>query len=191
MDRVRTVFFFLLLVSGMAVAAGMYRWTDENGKIHYTDTPPPVTARSVEKRKLGDQPGSGPVPYEVQQAVKKYPVTLFNSDCGASCTDAKALLAKRGVPFTENIPDTNPAAAEALRKITGGELLVPVLVVGTDTIKGFEEGQWNAVLDMAGYPKSAYQSRSAGRQAPVTATGKPEPAGASVPAVPAPGAARP
>lgn len=175
----------------MAVAAGMYRWTDENGKIHYTDTPPPVTARTAEQRKLGDQPGSGPVPYEIQQAVKKYPVTLFNSDCGAACIDAKALLGKRGVPFTEKIPEKNPADAEALRKITGGELLVPVLVVGTDTVKGFEEGQWNTMLDMAGYPKSAYQPRSPARLAPVSATGKPVPAGASVPAVPLPGAARP
>lgn len=186
MDRMRAALFFLMLLSGMAVAAGMYRWTDEHGKIHYTDTPPPLTARTAEERKLGDKPGSGPVPYEIQQAVKKYPVTLFNSDCGAACVDAKALLGKRGVPFTEKIPEKNPTDAEALRKMTGGELLVPVLVVGTDTVKGFEEGQWNAMLDMAGYPKTSHLSRLPARPAPVAGAGAPEPA---IPA-PLPGTAR-
>lgn len=186
MDRIRAALFLLMLVSGMAVAAGMYRWTDENGKVHYTDTPPPLTARTAEARKLGDKPGSGPVPYEIQQAVKKYPVTLFNSDCGAACTDGKALLDKRGIPFTEKIPEKNPADAEVLRKITGGELLVPVLVVGTDTVKGFEEGRWHVMLDMAGYPKTNHQLRLPARPAPVTGTGTPEPAAP----VPLPGTAR-
>ena len=36
---------FLLLASGLAQAA-MYRWVDGNGRVHYTDTPPPTYQRS-------------------------------------------------------------------------------------------------------------------------------------------------
>jgi hypothetical protein len=34
-----------------------------------------------------------------------------------------------------------------------GGLEVPVLVVGSSTFKGYEEGQWASALDSAGYPK--------------------------------------
>lgn len=38
----------LLFLSG-AVFADLYRWVDENGKVHYTDTPPPGNARKSKK----------------------------------------------------------------------------------------------------------------------------------------------
>ena len=43
---------------------------------------------------------------------------------------------------------------------------VPVLVVGSDKSDGFETGQWQAMLDRAGYPKSAPPGR---KPAPQTA----------------------
>jgi len=30
------------------VSAGMYKWTDENGKVHYSDQPPPAAAQKAE-----------------------------------------------------------------------------------------------------------------------------------------------
>jgi hypothetical protein len=50
---------------------------------------------------------------------------------------------------------TDPTAREELKKLTGGALEVPVLRVGRDTMRGFEEGRWNTSLDAAGYPQTA------------------------------------
>ena len=42
----RSVFFLLFLILAIPVQAQMYKWTDANGKIQYSDTPPPAGAKS-------------------------------------------------------------------------------------------------------------------------------------------------
>ncbi|MEE8254065.1 MAG: glutaredoxin family protein [Nitrosomonadaceae bacterium] len=148
------------LLAGIVSAAEMYRWVDANGKVHYTDTPPPLTAKNVQKKVLGSQAGEAQMPYSLQQAMKNFPVILYNSKCGEPCINAIELLTNRGIPFSKKNPENNPTDAEALKKVAGGELVVPVLVVGKDILKGYEKGSWNSALDLAGYPKSSVLPKS-------------------------------
>ena len=141
-------------------AAEMYRWVDSNGKVHYTDTPPPLTAKSMQKKELGNRAGESQMPYSLQQAVNKFPVILYSSECGDPCSHATELLVNRGIPFSKKKPEKNPKDAESLKKITNGELAVPVLVIGKDILKGFERDSWNNALDLAGYPKSSVIPKS-------------------------------
>ena len=70
------------------------------------------------------------------------------------CENAEGLLNRRGVPFTTvNVEDVK--GAEQLKKLTG-EQQAPVLQLGDKLVaKGFNEARWTAMLDEAGYPKSA------------------------------------
>jgi glutaredoxin len=143
-----------MLVTASA-AAQMYRWVDKDGKVHYTDTPPPAAAKSVQKRSAVPAPtDAGPAsPYAVQQAAKNFPVVIYTaSSCGQPCTDGKALLAARGVPYREIV--IGPDTIEDLKKATGGDT-VPVMVVGRSPTRGFETEIWHGALDAAGYPRSA------------------------------------
>lgn len=151
---------FLCLLGLFAVnsaqSASLYRWVDIDGKVHYTDHPPPPSAaRKVEEKSIGTPPADdGPLPYASRLAAKNFPVTLYNSGCGEACTKAREHLTQRGVPFNEKDAGTTEVQAE-LKKLIGA-LEVPVLAVGTVTrLKGYESGAWNAALDEAGYPKSA------------------------------------
>ena len=145
----------LALAAGPAAAGKLYKWTDKDGNVHYTDQPPPSEAKASERKQFGDKPApDASLPYALQQAVKSFPVTLYSSDCGDTCSKASGLLSKRGVPVTEkNARD--PATAEELKTLTGGKLEVPVLKIGGQVLRGYEEGSWNAALDAAGYPKSS------------------------------------
>ena len=139
----------------VAAHADVYRWVDADGKVHFSDQPPPANIKQVEKKKAaGGKASEAPLPYALQQAVKNFPVTLYSSDCGNACSQARELLAKRGVPYQE-MDATDPAAQEELRKLTGGPIEVPVLKVGRDSLRGFEAGRWNTSLDAAGYPQTA------------------------------------
>lgn len=146
----------LLALTASAAFAQTYRWTDKDGRVHYTDTPPPRNAASVEKKAVG---GGGVVDtrvasYATQQAMKNFPVTLYTaSNCAAPCDDGRRLLTKRGVPFRE-VSVADDASREALKRVSDGDQ-VPVLVVGKDVRKGFESGMWTSALDAAGYPTSA------------------------------------
>ena len=45
---------------------------------------------------------------------------------------------------------------DAFKKLTGGGMQVPILVVGQlTTLKGYLASEWNAALDQAGYPTTA------------------------------------
>ena len=133
----------------------VYRWVDKDGKVQFTDTPPPKDARSATEKRMGS--GGAPdeqVPYATQVAAKRHPVTLYtSSDCGDLCSQGRTLLSRRGIPYSEKNAQANPADAEALQKIAGG-LQVPVLLVGEDSVKGFSESSWQAALDRAGYART-------------------------------------
>lgn len=137
-----------------AAQAGMYRWIDQNGRVHYSDTPPPPNATRVEQKTLRSNVVSGePLPYSVQRAMQNFPVTFFSTkDCGAPCNDARNLLVKRGVPFKEVVVADEASRAE-LKRVSGTNEL-PVLAVGNDVRRGYLQSTWDAALDAAGYPKA-------------------------------------
>jgi uncharacterized protein DUF4124 len=166
----------LLMMAGAAGAGTMYRWVDSDGKVHYSDQPPPASAnpQQVEQKRMGtSEADAGRFPYATQLAAKNFPVTLYVTDCGEACTRGRELLRKRGIPFTEKNPQ-QPAEQQELSKLLSGQLEVPVLKVGSNLVRGFEEGQWNSALDIAGYPQSAGAPLPPSKPIPKTGTAKPD-----------------
>jgi glutaredoxin len=161
-----------LVASAPLAAAQLYQWKDAQGRTVYSDQPPPTSVRNAQQKSFKGNLIEVGESYAVKTAREKSPVTLYASACGTPCDQARQLLAERGVPFSNKDPQANPESQAELQKLTG-RLSVPVLVVGSDKIDGFETGQWQAMLDRAGYPKSAPPGR------------KPVPAAAPAPA-PAP-----
>lgn len=154
MKKLTVLLLGLSLVATSAVAE-LYKWVGKDGKTTYSDTPPPADAKKVEKKRLNDRVSEGDgLGFASQNAMKKFPVSLFATDCGEPCDKGKALLAKRGVPHTVKNPEKNIVDGNELKKLVGA-LEVPSLQVGKSGIKGFNESAWNAALDAAGYPKSA------------------------------------
>ena len=152
MKRLAMLAMVLSAVSGALVAAEFYRWVDEKGNVEWRDTPPPPNAVKVERRRVGVSTiQTSELPYSVQQAARNFPATLWVSNCGAPCDQARAHLARRGVPYTEKDPQGD---IESFMKLTGGTE-VPVLYVGSNRIKGYLESEWDAALDTAGYPRTA------------------------------------
>lgn len=143
-----------LAACASAAAQQLYRWTDEKGRVHVTDTPPPAKARHVRKTDAGAPSGvSGQMPYELAVAMKDFPVVLYTSpSCTAPCSAARDALNRRGVPFKE-IYVWNPETIAELRKVAG-RTSVPAIVVGTSVESGFEQGAYDALLDAARYPKA-------------------------------------
>jgi hypothetical protein len=144
----------LLLFAFVALpvcAAQLYRWVDEKGNVEWRDTPPPANAKKVETRTVGSNTiETSNMPYSLQQAIKKNPVTLWVFDCGAPCDDAKTHLTRRAIPYTERDVRKN---VDELKKLTGSTE-APVLFVGATQLKGYNASAWDTALDDAGYPKS-------------------------------------
>ncbi len=161
----------LLGLATAAHAAQVYEWVDEKGVKQYTQQPPPPNVKNVTQKRLATSvvETRGPS-YSMQQAMKNFPVTLYITDCGDPCKSARAHLARRGIPFAEKNPQ-KPEEADHFRKLTGGGMEVPLLLVGERrTLKGYLAEEWDAAFDQAGYPSAA--GPGAKPATPVPAAGK-------------------
>lgn len=147
-------FFLILLALALPAQAQaqQYRWVDKDGKIRFTDTPPPASAKDVRRTNIPTaKPAPAPLPFELAELQKNFPVTLYSSPiCKEPCVLARGALNKRGVPFNE-IQVWNAETLEELKKVAGSDN-VPVLVVGRSAQSGFDQGRFDALLDSAGYP---------------------------------------
>lgn len=142
----------VLLCAGLAQAQ-TYRWVDKDGRVHYGDHPPPTAAGKVQERKSMAPAADKQVDYSTRQAMTDFPVTLYvTRDCVEGCKEGRDYLKARGVPFSEKIVVSNEEI-DALKKLAGGnEAVVPVLQVGSKNAKGWLQGDWQRLLDAAGYP---------------------------------------
>ena len=153
----RLVVLAAFFVAASAAAQQMYRWTDQNGRVHITDTPPPPGAKGVQKsRTTGSavpSEGGQQTPYDLALAMKEYPVSLYTSPmCKEPCQRARDHLNKRGVPFRE-IQVWDVDSNEELKRVSGSNQ-VPTLTVGASVQKGYGASAFDELLDSARYPKA-------------------------------------
>jgi hypothetical protein len=146
----------LACLANSSVQAGeLYRWVDSSGVVHYSDVPS-NNAEKIDSRKFsgGGMPGEN-LSYETRRAQQNFPVTLYVADgCGEMCNQARSLLNKRGIPFSEKWLRTKQDVDD-FRHLSGFDGVVPVLAIGKNFLKGFLDTQWNSEFDLAGYPKIA------------------------------------
>lgn len=163
----------ILLAAALGAAQAqqqLYRWVDDKGAVHVTDTaPPPSAATNVEQKTYGSGATPGPSPFELQQAQKAFPVTLYTApSCKEPCAQARAALNQRGVQF-EEVQVWNEATNAQLKAVSQSNE-VPVLTVGRTVQKGFEQGAYDTLLDSAGYPRAGILPATA-QAAPPTPKG--------------------
>lgn len=142
------------IASSQQASAQLYKWVGADGKVNYSDTPPPANAKQVttQANTAGAQ-ASVALPYELAAAVAKNPVTLYTfADC-TPCNEGRALLKKRGVPFKEKTIKTREDS-EKLKQVSGQEQL-PLLLISSSKFTGYNEQQWNEALSQAGYPETS------------------------------------
>lgn len=140
----------MALACGCVLADELYRWTDESGKVHYSDIPATADA---EKKKFSSSPADDDagLSYETRRAKQNFPVTLYVAEnCGDICQQARDFLRKRGIPFAEKNLKTQEDF-DAFKQMSGSDG-APTLAVGKTWLKGFQARQWSGELEVAGYP---------------------------------------
>ena len=170
----------LLAVSAVAMAQTqqVYRYVDPQGRVVYSDKPPPPEARDAQAKRIGKNTiETSNLSFASAMAQERYPVTLYTFGCGTVCDSASALLNKRGIPHT--VVDVGAGdGAEKLKRLTGA-LDAPALQVGDQYTTGYNENRWQAMLTDAGYPKAPAPRTAPVGKAPQPAPPPPEPSAAT------------
>lgn len=142
------------LFAASALAQGVYRIVGPDGRVTYSDQPPPAgaTVRQAGGASAGNATGAQ-LPFELRQVASRFPVTLYTSSDCAPCNSGRNLLNARGIPYAEKTI-TTPQDADALKRLSG-ETGLPFLTIGGQQIKGYSDSEWSQFLDAAGYPKQS------------------------------------
>ena len=149
----------LVLVLGLAAlsasAQGVYRIVGPDGRVTYSDQPPPAAnARPVGTGATASaSEANAQLPFQLRQVVGRFPVTLYTSSDCAPCNSGRNLLNARGIPYTEKLIVTTEDG-EALKRLSG-ETALPFMTIGAQQIKGYSDAEWTQFLDAAGYPKTS------------------------------------
>lgn len=154
--RLSTVALLASALLPPVLAQGVYRIVGPDGKVSFSDQPPPAStpARPVGSATTGASAGAGSqLPFELRQVSGRYPVTLYTSRDCAPCNSGRNLLNARGIPYSEKTVET-AQDGEALKRLSG-ETSLPFLTIGTQRIKGYSDSEWTQFLDAAGYPKQS------------------------------------
>jgi glutaredoxin len=167
-------------------AQTLYRSVGPDGKVTFSDTPPPPSVNNAEIAGSSSATGSAVIvgsalSYELQQVASRYPVTLYTGDNCGPCASGRNLLNARGIPFAER---TVNHARRCRRAAAHERRHQPAFLDHRrQQIKGYSDTEWTQFLDAAGYPKTSQlpPGYRAAAPAPFVA--------AQRPALPAPGAA--
>ena len=153
----------LLLLAGTVAspllqAQQVYRIVGSDGKVTFSDRPPPASASGarVSEGNAGAPGGAvapASLPFELRQIALKYPVVLYTGENCAPCGAGRSLLISRGIPYSEKTVST-AADSEALQRLSG-EASLPFLTIGGQQLKGFSDAEWTQFLNAAGYPRSS------------------------------------
>ncbi len=139
----------IILCGALAPARGeIYKWTDAQGTMHFSDQPPPEgTAERVEIRAAQAPavrpPGVDATPgLAVDQPAAAAPeskrVVMYGAQWCGYCKQARSYFASHNVPYTERDIDRSPAARQEFERLGGGG--VPLILVGEARLQGFSKG---------------------------------------------------
>ncbi|HUH66790.1 MAG TPA: glutaredoxin domain-containing protein [Syntrophales bacterium] len=156
----RIIFFVLTLAAlqicfASALKADMYKWVDENGELHITDTPPPVKS-SGEMKVYKDVPdesspqasgaaGRSEKPKPSVETRKRAEVELYTTSWCPYCRKARDYLRSRGIDFTEYDVEKDKEAAARKKQLDarGG---VPFAIINGHPIRGFSASAYERAL---------------------------------------------
>lgn len=140
----------LVFLTSAAAHAALYKWIDEKGNTHYSDSEPPKTAKqkSVEKLpELNDYSHSA-IQYDdsfntsSKNTHSKRVIMYSTSWCGY-CKKARRHFKKNGIAFREYDIETSSSAHRRFKELGGNG--VPLIVIGDKTMSGFSANRFDSL----------------------------------------------
>lgn len=134
----KPILILLALFLAWPASAGVYKWTDAQGRVQYSDSPPPA-AKATQLRL---QTYTGPV--EVSRVIgADSGVTIYTTEWCGVCQRAKAFLRQNGVPFREWDVEKTEYGSIKFKQLGGSG--VPVITVGSEKMMGFDANRFMAL----------------------------------------------
>lgn len=141
----------VLLIAPLPAAPDIFKWTDPQGHVHYSDSPPPGAKAQQIKLKINSIQGPAVVSimHDAPAAKAKDRVRIYTAVWCGYCKKAKAHLGARGVPYDEVDVEATEGGHNEFTRLGGHG--VPVILVGGQRMDGFDSKGLDAMLAAAGW----------------------------------------
>jgi glutaredoxin len=122
----------IVLAASPNAQSEIYRWTDENGKVHFSDKPSVEhSSKTVEVRINTYQ--SVAIETSTFDVGKK--VVMYSASWCGVCEKAKSYFKRKGIQFTEYDVEKSAKGRSEYKKLKAKG--VPVILVGKERMNGF------------------------------------------------------
>lgn len=132
----------LVLDAGEAAAAGIYRWVDAEGGVHFGDRPPAAQAASPVEVRVNTYPAPSIETLGGPPAAADRVVMYSASWCGV-CRQAKEYFRRKGIHYAEYDIETSDRGRRDFARL--GAKGVPVILVGNRRLNGFSEAAFSQI----------------------------------------------
>ena len=130
-------------------AQQIHRWVDAEGRVQYSDQPPPGVKSSPVEARISSYSGTPVVSGVPSPAASRPEIRMYATDWCPYCKKAQAFFARQGIRYTHVDIEKSDAARAEYRRLGGRG--VPVILVGTQRMNGFSEERLAQMLKTAGY----------------------------------------
>lgn len=141
----------LAFIASAPAVADVYKWTDAQGRVHYSDSTPPDAKAQQVRLRINSIQGPAVVsnlsPSSSPRSKDK--VRIYTAVWCGYCKKAKAHLAAKRVPYDEVDVEASEGARSEFTRIGGRG--VPVILVGSQRMDGFSADKLDAMLAAAGW----------------------------------------
>jgi len=123
-------------------SAGIFRWTDTEGRVHISDQPPPNQASESVELKINTYTS---VSYETLDFDVGKKVLMYSTRWCGYCKKARAYFRSNNIAFTDYDIDKDSNARRRYEKM--GARGVPVIIVGNRRMNGFSASEFRSIYD--------------------------------------------
>ncbi|MEW6981236.1 glutaredoxin domain-containing protein [Colwelliaceae bacterium 6471] len=135
-------FLLLAITISWTATAEIYKWTDENGKVHFSDKQPTnKDAETLDEQALASRYSSYAqvavkvLPYDASKNRKPDKLVIYTTTHCGYCAKARKYFAEKKIPYKEKNIETSKKYNREFKKFGGKG--VPVLFWGKYKMTGF------------------------------------------------------
>ena len=151
------LFILFLLPPSSIGSAEIYKWKDKDGKVIFSDTPPPLGV-NAETRELKEESSEEPktkasAPRLNSESIReKRPyndirVIMYMTSWCPYCSKARSYLRSLGVNLIERDIEKDKSSREEMLTKSGGSRGVPVVDIEGIIIRGFNADAFKAAIE--------------------------------------------
>jgi glutaredoxin len=138
-----------LLACIPASAQQIHRWVDADGRVQYSDKPPPGVKSALVRQRINSYSGTPVVSGMASAGATRPEIKMYSTEWCGYCKKAREYFTRNGIRYTELDVEKSPVARAEYQRL--GARGVPVILVGTRQMTGYSEDGLAAMLKAAGY----------------------------------------